>query len=203
MSIKLSTPLTVNEIEFRVQSINRAGSALIIPYKDARCDMTRLDAVYPGLWQRKHEVINTNLFCSVGVYNDDIKEWVWVQDVGTKSNTEAEKGEASDSFKRACFNLGIGRELYDYPVIKIALNGGGDKNSGDTEWFLDEKDKDRYGKARVKQGWGLKIKEWSWYSEFKDGHISFLAAKDQNKKMRFVWGKMAKKEAQAQGSKTA
>jgi len=41
------------------------------------------------------------------------------EDTGTESNTEKEKGLASDSFKRACFNWGIGRELYTAPFIWV------------------------------------------------------------------------------------
>ena len=35
--------------------------------------------------------------------------------------TEKEKSQASDSFKRACFNWGIGRELYSAPFIWIPV----------------------------------------------------------------------------------
>ena len=45
--------------------------------------------------------------------------WVCKEDTGTESNTEAEKGLASDSFKRAGFNWGIGRELYTAPLIYV------------------------------------------------------------------------------------
>lgn len=80
---------------------------------DARCDMNILDETF-GIagWQRKHEVINRNLYCGIGIFNADINEWIWKWDCGTESYTEKEKGEASDSFKRAAFNMGIGRELY-------------------------------------------------------------------------------------------
>ena len=122
MELKLNTPLTIDEIDFRVQSINKGGYATILAYKDARVDMNRLDAVYGvGYWQKKYDVINDNLFCSVGVWNGQLNQWVWVQDVGTESMAEKEKGQASDAFKRACFNLGIGRELYDYPIIQVKL----------------------------------------------------------------------------------
>ena len=98
MEIKLNTPLTINEIDFRVQSVNKGGYATILAYKDARVDMNRLDAVYGvGFWQKKYDVINDNLFCSVGVWNKDLNQWVWVQDVGTESNTEKEKGMAPRS----------------------------------------------------------------------------------------------------------
>jgi hypothetical protein len=94
--------------------------------------------------------------------------------------TEADKGRASDSFKRACFNWGIGRELYDYPVISVKLN--------DNEWSKDG--------GRPKQTYNLKIREWTWYSEFTDGRISFIAAKDENGKVRFKWGQMKPKEVE-------
>jgi len=179
MTTKLDTPLTASQISFRVQSINKGGYATILAYKDARVDINRLNEVYGvGYWQRKHDVVNNKEFCSVGIWNKDIKEWAWVQDCGTKSNTEAEKGQSSDSFKRACFNLGIGTELYDYPMISIKL-------------FDNEVDKN--AQPRPKALWALKIKEWAWYSEFEDGRLSFLAARDQNKKTRFTWGTMKAK----------
>lgn len=114
--------LRADEIDCRVQSISTKGLILLL-YKDARCDMNILDETV-GIenWQRKHEVINGNLYCSVGIYSDNKKEWIWKQDVGVESYTEKQKGEASDSFKRACFNLGIGRELYTAPFIFINAN---------------------------------------------------------------------------------
>jgi hypothetical protein len=104
--------LRPDEIDVRVGSVSAKGVSLLL-YKDARCDMNILDETY-GVegWQRKHEVINGNLYCGIGIYNKDINEWVWKWDCGTESYTEKEKGEASDSFKRAAFNVGIGRELY-------------------------------------------------------------------------------------------
>lgn len=109
--------LTAREIECRVQQAKGSGVSLLL-YKDARCDMAILDEEFGAdRWQRKHELIDGKLYCSVGIKYGD--EWVWKQDVGTESNTEKEKGQASDSFKRACFNVGIGRELYTAPFIWI------------------------------------------------------------------------------------
>ena len=111
--------LKADEIECRVGTINGKGCSLLL-YKDARVDMKILDETYGvGNWQRTHEVINDNLFCTIEIWNDKIKQWVKKQDVGTESYTEKEKGEASDSFKRAGFNVGIGRELYTSPFIWI------------------------------------------------------------------------------------
>ena len=114
--------LYANEIECRVGMISEKGLSLLL-YKDARCDMKILDEVYgSNNWQRSHELIGGNLYCTVSIWDDEKKQWVSKMDVGTKSNTEKEKGEASDSFKRACFSLGIGRELYTAPFIWIAAS---------------------------------------------------------------------------------
>lgn len=116
--------LREDEIEVRIQSTKPNGIILLL-YKDARVDMNILDeTVGPENWQRKHELINGNLFCNVGieVNNGGSFEWVWKQDVGVESNTEKEKGQASDSFKRACFNWGIGRELYTSPFIWVSAD---------------------------------------------------------------------------------
>ena len=118
--------LTEKEIDVRVSTCSEKGVSLLL-YKDARCDMNILDeTVKPENWQRSHELINGNLFCNVAinVNYDKEKEPVWVskQDVGVESYTEKEKGQASDSFKRACFNWGIGRELYSSPFIWITLD---------------------------------------------------------------------------------
>lgn len=115
--------LRADEIECRVQSVKAYGLVLLL-YKNARCDMNILDeTVGAESWQREHYECKGNLFCRVGIKCEDVKhngwEWVWKSDCGTESNTEAQKGEASDSFKRACFNWGIGRELYTTPFIWI------------------------------------------------------------------------------------
>lgn len=118
--------LEARDVECRIQQIaeNQNGcGAILLLYKDARVDMKILDQVYGEMnWQRKHTVINGQLFCSVLIWDADKNQWIEKQDVGTESATEAEKGRASDSFKRACFNVGIGRELYNAPFIYIKLD---------------------------------------------------------------------------------
>lgn len=111
--------LRASEIDARVSTVSEKGCSLLL-YKDARVDQNILDETF-GIfgWQRKHEIIGGNLYCTVSVKNPETGEWVSKQDVGTESYTEKEKGQASDSFKRACFNLGIGRELYTAPFIWI------------------------------------------------------------------------------------
>lgn len=110
-------PLTEKEIEVRVGTCNEKGVSLLL-YKDARVDANILDeTVQPESWQCKFYECKGNLFCSVGIYNQG--GWIWKDDCGAPSNMEAEKGEASDAFKRACFKWGIGRELYTAPFIWI------------------------------------------------------------------------------------
>lgn len=122
--------LQANEIECRVGTQTDTGVSLLL-YKDARVDMRMLDEVYgPSNWERYHEVVNGNLFCTVRVWDKEKGCWVAKQDVGTESNTEKEKGEASDSFKRACFNWGIGRELYTAPFIWVNITKDDLNNKG-------------------------------------------------------------------------
>ena len=128
MDIRL---LKANEIECRVGSLNKeqTGMSLLL-YKDARADMKILDEVF-GIdgWEREHQLIDGKLFCTVRIWSEKHNKWISKQDVGTESYSEKEKGQASDSFKRACVNLGIGRELYTAPFIWINFKNGYNKNS--------------------------------------------------------------------------
>ena len=98
-------PLTSEEIDCRVATCKENGVSLLL-YKDARVDQNILDETF-GIfgWQRSHQLIDGNLYCTVSIRNPETGEWVHKQDVGKESNAEKEKGQASDSFKRACFNL--------------------------------------------------------------------------------------------------
>ncbi len=111
--------LKANEIECRINMVKENGVSLLL-YKSARVDQNLLDeSVGPYNWSRSHQLIGDRLYCTVSIRNPETGEWVSKQDVGTESYTEKEKGQASDSFKRACFNWGIGRELYSAPFIWI------------------------------------------------------------------------------------
>ena len=111
--------LKAEEIECRVSVIKENGLSLLL-YKDARVDQRILDETFGAFgWKRSHQSIEGNLYCTVEIYDEIKKEWVAKQDVGAASYSEKEKGQASDSFKRACFNWGIGRELYTAPFIWI------------------------------------------------------------------------------------
>lgn len=122
--------LKAEEIEVRVAMVTEKGLSLLL-YKDARVDQNILDETVGAMnWQRHHSRDNAN--CTVSIWDDEKRQWIEKEDTGTESNTEKEKGLASDSFKRACFNWGIGRELYTAPFIwvsadkcKIFTNKGG------------------------------------------------------------------------------
>lgn len=111
--------LNENEIECRISEINKDGKFLkLLLYKTARTDAALLDETYgEKRWQNDFQTIDGILYGGIGIKFDD--EWIWRWDCGTESNMEAEKGQASDAFKRAGFKWGLGAELYTAPQIKI------------------------------------------------------------------------------------
>ena len=140
--------LRADEVDCRVASCKEGGVSLLL-YKDARCDMNILDeTVGPERWQRHHSRENAN--CTVSIYIQEMDQWIEKEDTGTESNTEAEKGLASDSFKRACFNWGIGRELYTAPFIWIPASGCTLKQRGQGNWCC--YDRFRVGSMTVEDG---------------------------------------------------
>lgn len=163
--------LRADEIDARVQQIGKSEKGiycLILLYKDARCDMNILDeTVGVENWQRTHKMIGNSLFCEVGIYDEKKQEWIWKEDVGTASNMEAEKGQASDSFKRACFNLGIGRELYTAPKIVISLNHD---EISDVKGKLKLKGRMKFSVSKIK---------------YENRKIKYLEIVDQNERIRW------------------
>ena len=160
--------LRADEIECRVQIVRENGCSILL-YKDARCDMRILDELFGVTgWQRTHEVINGNLFCNISIWDKEKKQWITKQDVGTESYTEKEKGQASDSFKRAAFNIGIGRELYTAPFIWINLNSNDINKNGN--------------KINVK------TKFYVSKIEYKNKEITGLEIKDNKDQVRYTFG---------------
>lgn len=126
--------LYANEIDCRISTINAKGLTLLL-YKDARVDQNILDEAVGCLnWQRSHQLIGDRLYCTVSIWDEKKQQWISKQDVGTESYTEKEKGQASDSFKRACFNFGIGRELYTAPFIWISADKADIKQGGNGKY---------------------------------------------------------------------
>lgn len=151
-------PLRADEIECRVGTVGANGFTLLL-YKDARTDMNILDeTVGANNWQKDYKEIKGNLYCGVGIWDETKSQWIWKWDCGTESYTEKEKGEASDAFKRACFNAGggIGRELYTAPFIFIRAKT---EREGKGYHLCDKKD-----------GYGYKVAQ----IEYEGGRISHL-----------------------------
>lgn len=168
--------LRANEISCRIQQVTDNKGAIVLLYKDARVDMAILDETYgPMNWQRKHDVVNGNLFCTIDIWDDEKKQWVSKQDVGVESNTEATKGEASDAFKRAGFNWSIGRELYTAPFVFVQLS--------DDECYINKS-----GKQAAKSSFGLEVASITYNEETRE--IKSLVLKDRKGKVRFTHGAM-------------
>lgn len=110
--------LRADEIECRVAQVSAKGCSLLL-YKTARTDATILTEMYGENWQNDFKVIDGKMYGGVGIWNKELQQWVWRWDCGTESNTEAEKGQASDAFKRAGFKFLIGQELYKAPFIFV------------------------------------------------------------------------------------
>ena len=161
--------LKENEISCRVGTINEKGLSLLL-YKDARVDMDILDETV-GAYNWKKEYLRDNANCKVSIWDDEKKEWISKEDTGTESNTEKEKGLASDSFKRACVNWGIGRSLYTAPFIYISAEK--------TKIIKNDKNKyianDKFSVEKIV------------YNEQEE--ISGISIINQNKKRVFVWQK--------------
>ena len=144
--------LRADEIDVRVQSCTEKGAILLL-YKDARADMNILDETVGSMnWKREHTRDNQN--CIVSLWNKEINQWISKEDTGTESNTEKEKGLASDSFKRACFNWGIGRELYTTGLVwvnadKMNITERNGKKTTYDKFSVKEISYDNYGNINV------------------------------------------------------
>ena len=160
---ELQLPLELSEIDFRVGMVgsNAKGAfCTLLAYKDARVDIRRLNKVCGLLgWSKSYSRDNKN--CTVSIYDKENKQWVSKEDTGTESNTEAEKGLASDSFKRACFNWGIGLELYDFPFLFCKLN--------DDEFYMDK----QTNKAKASKK--LRPSSWTWKKTELNGKVHLQA----------------------------
>ena len=165
---KLQEPLGIEDIDFRVQSVSTKGYVTLLAYKNARVDMDRLDKSVGAMnWKREHTRENHN--CIISIWDDEKKHWVPKEDTGVESFSEKEKGLASDSFKGAGFNWGIGKELYNYPFIFLQLYPNEFKVEG----------------TKAKTTFDFKLDKWKWDLNMKDGKVIKLTAHDQNGRLRF------------------
>ena len=179
--------LNADEIEVRVQQVTNTTKkkAILLLYKNARVDMDMLDEQFGCLgWQREHTFKEGKNYCKVSVYDATKQMWVSKEDVGVESNTEETKGEASDSFKRACVNLGIGRELYSSPSISIEL--------ADDEWQASQKS----GKPQMNSWIKFKVAAITYNEDRKIIGLTIVDAKGNN---RYIMGeKIQPKPQQSQ-----
>lgn len=176
--------LNAREINARVNQVfqtEKWTGVSILLYKDARVDMAILDEVYGSLnWEVGYLTIGNSLYCKISVWDDDKEMWIGKMSNGTESNMEAEKGQASDAFKRAGFMIGIGRELYTAPDILVTLDP--------LEVYIDKKT----GKPKTNTKF---IVDEIDYNEFRD--ISYLVISKEVKGKRsvcFTWGNKPKAE---------
>lgn len=167
--------LKANEIDCRILTFNEKYVSILL-YKDARVDQNILDeTVKPENWQRDHKELKNNIYCGISIWDEEKKQWITKWDCGKESFTEAEKGEASDSFKRAGFNWGIGKELYTSPAIYIP--------------YKDKEGKENY---EIKTKNNKKTTFTKFYVEaiqIKDKEITGLAIKNDKNKRVFVYKK--------------
>ena len=168
--MKMFRNLRADEIDVRINQIASNYCTMLL-YKDARCDMNILDETVGAFsWKREHSRDNAN--CIVSIY--DGEKWISKEDTGTESFSEAEKGLASDSFKRACVNWGIGRELYSSPnIITFPRKDMGVKDK--PEFFENDK-----GKYTTKTYFWVEIIDYDENDNIKD-----LIIRDNKNHIRF------------------
>lgn len=176
-------PLNADEVEVRVAKCTENGCYLLL-YKTARADMNLLDeTVGSENWQNRYTSVDGKLYCELGIRCDG--EWIWKSDTGTESNMEAQKGEASDAFKRAGFRWGIGRELYTAPRIYVGSDSCNMKQRNNGTWYCS----DRFAVTCF---------------EVSDGRITSLQIANTSRKGAVVFGSKARRpDDRADASKKA
>jgi hypothetical protein len=165
--------LRADEIEVRVGQVGATGVSLLL-YKDARCDKRILDEVF-GIdgWANCYSEIKGNLYCSIMIQDKNTGMWIQKQDCGVETFADKEKGEASDAFKRAGFNVGIGRELYTKIFIFIPTETKKNEKTGRYELV------DRFAKWHVSDI----------YTNEETEKIEYVQIADKNNKVVFTYGK--------------
>lgn len=124
----LERPFDPKRIHWRVGARTQDKSKGIpLAYIDARDAMRRLDEVMGfSNWQNRYTLADNGLLiCDIGLRLDG--EWVWRSNGAGDTAVEAEKGKASDAFKRAAVMWGVGRYLYSLPNEWVELKSNGTK----------------------------------------------------------------------------
>lgn len=106
---QLKEPFPANLIHWRVGATNKDKTkGIALAYLNARDVMKRLDEVV-GIdgWQCKYPFQGC---CELSIRING--EWITKANMAGETQVEAEKGQASDAFKRAAVLFGVGRYLY-------------------------------------------------------------------------------------------
>lgn len=183
--------LRADEIEVRIDQVLEKGVTLLL-YKDARCDKRILDETF-GIdgWANAYSEIKGNLYCSIMLHDKETGMWIQKQDCGTETYADKEKGEASDAFKRAGVNVGIGRELYTkiFIFVQVPTKQVGTKSNGKPKYELAAQPWDNTVKWHVKDI----------YTNVETKKIEYLQIANGNDVVVFTWGtKPTKKQIEAQ-----
>ena len=137
--------LRPDEIEVRVGNTikdkqgNPTGFQLML-YKTARVDTTILDETF-GIfgWKNNYYQVKNTMICSVSIWDEEKHEWVNKDNGGDDDFTmEQVKAECSDSMKRCCFNLGIGKKLYSASKIYMVVNINENNDPKKSRYQVDE-----------------------------------------------------------------
>jgi len=135
--------------KWRVQSFSRnKAMAQCVAYIDSRDVMNTLDKVC-GMesWQSDYKEVKGNIYAGIGIKING--EWVWKWDCGAESHIEKEKGEASDSFKRAGVKWGIGRFLYELKMHYVKANKIQTDNSSRGIYPMDDTGNNLYSSVQL------------------------------------------------------
>lgn len=111
---KLQEPFAPEDIEWRVGATNKEKTkGIALAYVTNRAIMNRLDSLFtPFGWKNEfREWKGTSQLCGLSVLFNG--EWITKWDGADDSATEAVKGGLSDAMKRAGYQWGIGRYLYN------------------------------------------------------------------------------------------
>lgn len=136
---ELSKPI---EYKWKLQSYTKDKSkAMCVAYIDARMVTQRLNEVCVHGYHREHFSIGNDVYCRIGLIMPD-GTVIWRSDAGESENdTERAKTAASDSFKRAAKEFGLGLFLYELDTVKLPTKQNGNyydvvDDNGNKIWDL-------------------------------------------------------------------
>ena len=132
----LGKPFDAADVGWRLQYVDKTtmkGTA--VPYIDARAIADRLDeTVGPNRWRNSftpwHDCTveqkqHASQLCTISIYDSEIDQWIDKTDGAEDSDIEPVKGGLSDAFKRAAVKWNIGRYLYRFEPVWVAVEQRG------------------------------------------------------------------------------